>query len=493
MQQSLLRVLFLAAEAVPLIKVGGLADVAGALPKALRALGHDVRVVLPLHPTLRDLVAGTSPVASFPLNTQTGAQEAIVFQYAVAGLTYYLVDGPPLRAADAIYHFHVEQDAVKFVFFSLAALELTRVIGWKPNLVHANDWHTGAAVYWLRAVGARDPFFAEVATIITVHNLPYLGDGAEEALHLFNLSPDDRLEALPLSWLPDWARDALLPLALASADIITTVSPSYAAEILTSEFGCGMDRFLQTRIDNLIGILNGLDTESWDPNQDRALAARFDLRNLDRREKNKKALQRQFGFSAQTGTPLLGIVSRLDHQKGLDLALTALSHWAEQERQAVVLGTGTPELESQYRELSERYPKQIAVTLEYNAALASRIYAGADMLLMPSRYEPCGLSQMIAMRYGCVPVVHAVGGLRDTVRDVDLGSGTGFAFSESQPGAITDALDRAGKLFLRQRRWQAIQRRAMRQDFSWLKAARAYSAAYHRAIALHSSRSRIYD
>jgi len=488
---SPLRILFLAAEAAPLIKVGGLADVAGSLPKSIRALGHDIRVALPLHPPLHDRVAGQEPVACFALNSASGSQEVKVFSLQWDGVPFYLVDGSLLRVSDVIYHAQVEQDAPKFVFFSLAALELTRRLDWKPHLVHANDWHTGAAIYWLHMKGRDDSFFVDVSSLITVHSLHYLGDGAEEALRLFGLSPMPKVDSPSLSLLPDWARDALLPLALTYADMIVAVSPTYAQEILTPDFSCGLESLLQARVDRLRGIINGLDTERWDPAHDTALEVRFDLNHLEKRARNKAALQRQFGFAPQTDTPLLGIVSRLDYQKGLDLALPALTRWIEEGGQVAVLGTGDQELERRYRELAERYPAQMAVVPGFHPELASRIYAGTDLFLMPSRSEPCGLSQLIAMRYGCVPVVRATGGLRDTVRDAALGRGTGFVFTEVTPGAIVEALSRARSLFAQPRRWRAIQRRAMRQDFSWRKSARAYVTAYQQAMALHDSQSPI--
>jgi starch synthase len=370
-------------------------------------------------------------------------------------------------------------------------LELARALDWKPHLVHANDWHTGAAIYWLQTTGRSDPFFGPVATLITVHNLPYLGDGAGDALRGFDLLERGEENTSPSAWLPEWARDAILPLALAYADIITTVSPSYAEEIRTPEFGCGLENLLQARRKRLHGILNGLDTKQLDPARDPALESSFDSSHLERRARNKQALQQQRNL-AQTRAPLLGVVSRLDYQKGLDLALPALARWVEEGGQVVVLGTGDPELEKQYRELSGRNPTQVAVALEYNAKLASRVYAGADLLLMPSRYEPCGLSQMIAMRYGCIPVVRSVGGLRDTVRDVESGRGTGFVFSGVNGEGMAEALKRARAVFAQPRRWQVIQRRAMRQDFSWGKSARAYLVAYRRAMTLHNSRSLVH-
>jgi starch synthase len=473
------RILFLIAEAAPLIKVGGLADVAQALPRELRALGHDVRVVLPLHPPLRELVGDDQPIATFQISARAGLQDARVYAKPVERDVIYLVDGPPLRAADAPYHSRPEEDAPKFVFFSRAALELARALGWKPDVVHANDWHAAAAIYWLQTKGKSDPFFAETGALITVHNLPYLGDNAGDALREYDLIPDDE----PL--LPDWARDAILPLALARADIITTVSPTYAAEIRTAQFGCGLEELLQARADRLRGILNGLDARRWDPARDAALAARFDVNRLERRRHNKAALQEELELKPQPDVPLVGVVSRLVHQKGCDIAAPALAQWAERGNQFVVLGRGDESLENQFRELSERFPDRAAAAIRFNAGLASRIYAGADMFLMPSRYEPCGLSQMIAMRYGCIPSVHAVGGLRDTVRDVADARGTGFVFSDDTAAAITDALNRAAALYAQPRRWQALQRRAMRQHFSWKKSARAYLAAYRQAMVWH--------
>ncbi|MEW5718694.1 MAG: glycogen synthase [Chloroflexota bacterium] len=479
---SPLRILFLAAEASPLVKVGGLADVAGSLPAVLRELGNDIRVVLPLHPSLRELTRDATPIARFPIPTQFGAEEACAFRLTSKRFAapLYLIDGPPLRGSDTVYHSYVEQDFSKYIFFSRAALELARAIDWKPTVVHANDWHTAAAVYWVQTAGRSDPFFADVATLIAIHNLPYLGDGAANALAQYGFPPSNH----PL--LPDWARDALLPLALAHADMITAVSPTYAAEIQTPEFGCGVEQMIRARADHVRGILNGLDPVVWDPARDKSLGARFDATTLNRRARNKRALQKQFGL-AQSSAPLLGIVARLDHQKGLDIALPALASWADHGGQTIVLGTGNPDLEQHYRELAVRAPARSAVALKFDARLANQIYGGADLLLMPSRYEPCGLSQMIAMRYGCIPVVRAVGGLRDTVRDVARGRGTGFVFFESTPEAIIETLQRAQALFVQPRRWQVVQRRAMRQDFSWRTSARAYVAAYRRAITFHNS------
>ena len=287
--------------------------------------------------------------------------------------------------------------------------------------------------------------------------------------------------------MPDWARDAILPLALAHADMITTVSPTYAAEILTPEFGCGLEHFLQSRADHLCGILNGLDTETWDTTKDRTIAANFDWRNLEQRARNREFLQKKFGFSAHTRVPLLGIVSRLDYQKGLDLALPALAGWAERGGQAIVLGTGNPDLEDQYRGLSAALSRtsgnRVGVQCGTRRAHLRWRRPAADALpLRTLRLEPndCHALWVRPSGTGCRWIARYI-------RDVALGRGTGFVFSEPTPEAIAEALSRARALFAQPRHWQAIQRRAMRQDFSWRKSARAYLAAYRRAMSVHHS------
>jgi starch synthase len=475
----------LAAEADPFLKVGGLGDVAAALPVQLRKFGLDVRLALPLYPQLQPLIQESRPLARFEVSSSEGPIAAQAFEIQLDTLPVYLVDGGPIRTGDAVYHSLPQEDASKFLFFSLAALELTRSIDWVPDVVHANDWHTAASIYWLGIGGRKAPFFARAATVLTVHNLPYLGTGIGSALALYGLPTAGEVRGGLDASFPEWAGEAILPLGLACADLITTVSPSYALEILTSEFGCGLERFLQSRADRILGILNGLDMEKWDPATDPDVGTHYDASHLQRRDENRRALRQAFRLAGEGREPLVGIVSRLDPQKGLDLALPVLEEWVNQGGSAVVLGAGDRSLEEGYRALAERHPNRMGTVLGYNGQLASQIYAGADLFLMPSRYEPCGLSQMIAMRYGCPPVVRATGGLRDTVRDVSAPRGTGFVFEAATSDALWQGLTRAREWFESANRWRRLQRTGMRQDFGWRAPARAYLSAYRQAIRNH--------
>ena len=474
-----MRVMFLAAEAAPFFKIGGLGDVAGSLPRALKALQPDldIRLVLPLHDTLDRERFPLQPVAAFTVPHRNGPILAEAYT-TPWDIPIYFISGAPIVLEHGVYAAHPSQDGPKYAFFSLAALELARVLGWKPDIVHAHDWHTAPAVYAVALRREHDPFWTHTHTVLTVHNLPYLGQGAGPSLQAFGLPP-----APAESGLPDWARNLPLPLGLWAADAITTVSPTYAREILTPEFGCGLEDFLRTRADRLTGILNGLDTTSWDPAHDPEVPHPFTADDLAPREANRRALRDEVRLPDPQGrVPILGAVSRLTPQKGMDLIPQALTLLEDLPWQAVLLGSGDEEIAAAWQALAARYPDRVRVVIGYDPGLARRIYAGADMLLIPSRYEPCGLVQMMAMRYGCVPVARETGGLADTVLDFDLypRRSTGFLFPEATAKSLAFALRRAFALFAAPRRWTALQRRGMRRDFSWRASARAYERLYER-------------
>lgn len=474
-----MKVWFLAAEAQPLVKVGGLGDVAGTLPPALRRLKGkpDVRLVLPFHQEIRDKDLSLTPVAAFTIGHVDGAVAVEAYSTDVDGLPVYLISGKPVVDAPPVYSSDGKRDGNKYVFFSLAALELARALDWQPDVLHAQDWHTAAAIYALAKWYRKDPFFEHTATLLTVHNLPFLGHEAEGALRDYGLPPARG------SALPDWAVHMPLPLGLLTADKINTVSPGYAAEMLTPEFGAGLEGFLLTRKKDLLGILNGLDMESWDPQKDKAIPYRFGSDSLAKRKNNKAALQGEAGLPQESKTPLLCIISRMDNQKGIDLAVEALKQVVALDWQAVILGTGDPDLEEQVRQLELDHPNRIKAYITYDGALARRMYAGTDMILIPSRYEPCGLTQMIGMRYGCVPVARATGGLRDTIIDYDQDrQGNGFLFKQATAAALAKTVRRALETYTDQRRWRGLQLRGMGQDFSWQRAAEKYLDLYELII-----------
>jgi len=469
------RVLFLAAEAVPLVKVGGLGDVGGSLPRALSARGIDVRVVIPDSLPPGDDRHARRPVAEFSVAAGHGEERASVSEVEADGFPFLLAGGAPIPRSGRPYGNGIEEDAPKFAFFCRAALELCRRTGWKPDLVHAHDSHAAPAAAWLSAA-SDDPFFSGTASIVTIHNLPYMGTGAGAALADYGIPTDGE-------GLPDWARGALLPVGIARADEISTVSPTYAREILTPEFGCGLDALLRRREDRLTGIVNGLDLAAWDPATDTTLARRFDAARLDAREENRRALRRELGLDADAEAPLVGIVARLDPQKGFDVAVPALARWLESGGRLAVLGAGDPGIEARLAELAAAHPSRAAVRFRFDEELARRIYAGSDFFLIPSRYEPCGLTQMIAMRYGSVPVARETGGLADTIRDAASPAGTGFLFGALEADAISGALERARALHGNRSAWRSLMLRGMAEDFSWTRSAKAYEALYARAAA----------
>ena len=468
-----INILFLAAEAEPFVKVGGLGDVAGTLPRALRAISNeniklDVRLVLPYHTVIRPDTLRPLGIYSIPRGSSDVQVEA--FEGSLDGMPVYFLNGEPIRASGSVYSSNNKLDGEKYTFFSLAALELPRQINWTPDIIHANDWHTALAAYG-NLVRRWDEKTRRVSSIVTIHNLPFMGPDVSENLEAYGLP-------LAKTDLPDWARVMPMPLGLWASDAIVAVSPTYAREILHEEFGCGLQDFLMNRTDSLRGILNGLDTASFDPETDSTLAVNFNADSLSLRPRNKAALQERVGLPVNPDVPVLGMVTRMDVQKGVDIALKGLRMLGKQNWQLVLLGAGDPRLEAMAKKLQEEMPDRIRVETRYDARLARQIYGGADVFLMPSRYEPCGISQMISMRYGCLPLVHAVGGLHDTVTDGE----TGFAFVEAKVKPFNDAIRRALSLYTNRERWAEMQKAGMALDFSWPHSARQYLELYKKLV-----------
>ena len=470
-----LNVLFLAAEAEPFVKVGGLADVAGSLPLALRALSNldrpgqqiDVRLVLPLHRVLRAESATLRPVVEFPVYRRGRSLPARVFEMSMAGMPVYFISGEPISNATTVYSQDPALDREKFAFFSLAAMEMARRMEWQPDIIHANDWHTALGLYALRSQRS-DSKMKRVHSVLTLHNLPFMGGDGTDVLAAYGLVPSTD-EALP-----GWARTQPLALGLWSADEVVAVSPTYAHEILTPDFGCGLDGYLGSRSASVTGILNGLDVAAWNPQTDACLSEKFSAATLSQRSSNKTALQRQLGLQEDLHIPILAMIGRIYQQKGLDIVPNVLRQLTDLPWQFVLLGSGDPILENVMRSLQLEFPERIRTVIRFDAGLSRLIYSGADMLLMPSRYEPCGLAQMIAMRYGCVPVVRATGGLKDTVAE----GKTGFLLQAAQPAAMLEALRRALAMYASPVNWENFQRNGMAEDFSWTRSAAQYAQLY---------------
>lgn len=475
-----LRVLFVVAEASPFVKVGGLGDVAGSLPSALKGLPQmpDVRVVLPFHRTINKEEFTLSTTATFSICNNTGPFQIEVWETEVNGVVYYLVSADPIMGAERVYSDDNYKDGIKFTLFSLATLELGRFINWRPDIFHAHDWHAAPAIYAMKTDWGADGFYENTSALLTVHNLPYLGTGADKALKAFGLPPALR------GILPRWARRLPLPLGLLSADKINTVSPGYTAEILTPTYGVGLHKFLRTRQKDLSGILNGIDVEEWNPATDKALVENYSCETLENRRINKKHLQREVGLVPIPDVPLLAFIGRMSRQKGVDLMWNTLPRIADLPWQMVILGTGEETYENKVRRLTDKYPDRIRAIVRYDSELASRIYSAADAIVIPSLYEPCGLVQMIAMRYGCVPVARAVGGLRDTIRVYGESSkSTGFLFQAANPRVFADTIRKAMVVYHSPERWEGLQRCGMSQDFSWTRAAREYYQLYESMVA----------
>ena len=476
-----LRVLSVASEAFPLVKTGGLADVVGALPGALAPLGIEVTTLLPGYPSVLDRLAGTKRVQRWP--DFFGGPATLVSAEA-AGLKLLVLDAPHLyRRAGNPY---VDADgkdwpdnAERFAALAFAAAEIGRGLAGvdAPEIVHAHDWQAALAPVYLRfAAGART---TTPGTILTVHNLAFQGLFPADLLATLRLPPD----SFALEGVEYYGRIGFLKGGLALADRITTVSQTYALEIQGSALGMGLDGLLRHRAHALTGILNGIDTEVWDPAADPHLAARYDADRLDARARNKAALRRRFVLADDAPGPLFAVVSRLTAQKGLDLLLAALPRLLAEGGQLALLGAGDAGLQDAFAAAAARHPGRIGAVFGYDEAVSHLIQGGADAILVPSRFEPCGLTQLIALRYGAVPIVARVGGLADTLIDANdaalaAGVATGFQFGPVDTGALQAAIARAARAWRDLPLWRAIQQRGMATDVGWRRPARQYAELY---------------
>ncbi|MGA2181943.1 MAG: glycogen synthase GlgA [Bryobacteraceae bacterium] len=466
------RILMVAPEATPFAKTGGLADVIGALPAALHASGQHVAVVIPWYRGVR--LAGSPKEAFRDLRVFIGPREyrVNIFETVERGVTFYLVSCPPLFDRAGLYGEHsvdYPDNHIRFGVFCRAALDVARHL-FLPDILHCHDWQSALAPIYLRYAFAADPTFLGMRVLFTIHNLGYQGLFPPEALHDLGLG-DDIFQPNVLEF---FGRVNLLMGGLHFSDAINTVSRGYAREIQTPEFGFGLDAFLRARAGRLSGILNGVDYQAWSPQTDVNIARNYSAANLPGKSVCKRALLEQLGLPTGDLTrPVIGMVSRMVNQKGFDLLAEAADDLLAEDILLAVLGSGEPAYEKLFRDLAAAHPEKVGVHIGYDNALAHRIEAGADMFLMPSYYEPCGLNQIYSLRYGTVPIVRAVGGLEDTIDET-----TGFKFHDYTGEALLTAVRRALDVYADRPRWQEMMRRGMKQDFSWEFAASHYAALY---------------
>jgi starch synthase len=479
-----LRVLFVAAEAVPYVKTGGPADVIGALPQALRKLGHDVRLAMPFYKSIdpdRWRITTVREDLAVPMS-QRSEQVRVRETTRSDGMPVYFIDAPHYFQREKLYGYH--DDGERFILFCRAALEFARAIGWAPDIIHCHDWQTAIIPNWTQTLYRGDALFAETATVYTIHNLAAHGNFGYRILEVAGVAQEGFL----YSDLPELANVVdLMGRGILFADVINTVSPSYAREILTPEFGERLDPLLRERKDRLYGILNGMDTHENDPAADTSIASGYDAFSLEKRRPNKAALQRSVNLPVEELTPLIGMISRLSDQKGFDLLEATILPLLDQNIQLVVMGTGDQHYHEMFQRLVMHYPRQVAIRFTFNNELSRQIIAGTDMLLMPSRFEPCGLTQMLAMRYGSIPIVNHTGGLADTVQEFDpmLDTGNGFSFKRYDPFQFFAAVVRALEAYRFAESWSDLMQRAMLADNSWDASAEQYIALYRRAQELH--------
>jgi len=477
------KILFATSEVYPIVKTGGLADVSRSLPRALKSLHHDVRIIVPAYRQAVAVAGKLNPITRVKLLTG----EATILEGILPGslLKVWLVDYPPLYGRSGDPYLGPDgtswrDNAERFAFFSRVVVEIAlnrAKLSWQPDIVHCNDWQTGLVPALLTLETDRP------ATVFTIHNLAYQG--------LFPYSTFAALD-LPRSWwsftaLEFHGRLSFIKGGLVFADRVNTVSPSYAKEIQTPEYGCGLHGLLSHEKDRLSGILNGIDTKDWDPGSDPYLIKTYNKQTLKGKSENKAALQKIFRLPQDPKVPLIGLIGRLVHQKGIDLVIEALPEIMALPVQMVLLGSGDASYEDLLFDLSVKYPKQLSVRIGYDEALAHMIEAGSDMFLMPSRFEPCGLNQMYSQHYGTVPVVRRAGGLADTVIDANDANqkakiSTGIMFENMDVTELLIAIERALELYLNNKVWKTIQLTGMKQDFSWRHSAKQYELLYKQTL-----------
>ena len=472
-----MKTLFVAAECAPFFKTGGLGDVAGALPKALKEKGTDIKVVLPFFTKMpqryRDQL---QDLFSYDVYVGWRKQYCGVKYLQMNGIDYYFLDNLYYFDRPELYGYF--DDGERFAFYQQAVIELMEKIDFIPDVMHLNDYHTSFIPCLLKEKYRWIQKFSKIRTVLTIHNIEFQGQYDRGILYALFGMGSERYDdgSIRFNDCVNFMKAGIL-----YADRVTTVSPSYAEEIKTPEFGAGLDVILRMESGKLSGIVNGIDYDTFDPTKDPALFANYDQRHLDKKIENKVQLQKYLELPVRPEVPVIGIVSRLTYQKGFHLLLQEMDNLLQFDVQLVLIGTGDPNFENQFRHFGEKYPTKTSIQIAFDVTLAQKVYAGADMFLMPSAFEPCGLSQMISMRYGTLPIIHEIGGLRDTVEPYNpiTNEGTGFGFNIYESFYLMNAMKQAIELYQNHPDiWRGLMREAMSRDFSWDGSSEQYLELY---------------
>ena len=478
-----MEIVFVASEMVPYASTGGLGDVLGSLPQEIAKLGHRVSIFIPRYKRVAQQGFALEPVEEnlhVPLGSEV--ETASVFFHQFGELNIFLVAHSDFFERDELYGTpmgdYPDNDR-RFTFFQRAVIEALKRLKLKPDVIHCHDWQSGLIPVYLKTLYQGDPFFKKTKTVFTIHNLAYQGNFPPDSFPLTGLSWDEfRLERLEF-----YGKVSFLKGGLIYSDVLTTVSCRYAEEIQTQGFGCGLESVLSRRREDLVGIMNGINPEEWDPERDPVIRAGFSARNLEGKKVCKAELQKENHLKPGSQIPLFGFVGRLAEQKGIDILAPLVEEMARENWQLVILGTGEEEYHKLLRLLHKRHPEHLGLNITFDPKTAKRIYSGADFFLMPSRYEPCGLGPMFSLRFGTIPIVRETGGLVDMIQkfDANTGKGNGFIFSGYKPEDLLEAMRRAVDIYRDEKLWTKLVRNGMACDFSWAQSARQYAAVYERA------------
>lgn len=484
-----MNIAFVASEVVPFAKTGGLADVAGSLPIELTKLGHDVKVFMPKYYSVDEnkfKLTSETWIGKIPVRVADEIHNVKIFKGLLddSKTEIYFIDYPPFFNRHTLYTDDADEDE-RFILFSKAVIELIQRLYWQPNIIHLNDWQTGLIPLLIKDNYSWDKLFKKTATVYTIHNIAYQGDFPEETYLKAELDP--KYFKTPGA-IEENGRLNFMKAGITFADAITTVSEKYAEELQTPEFSFGMDTILKNRKNNFYGILNGIDETVWNPKVDSFIPHKYSLKTLAGKKKNKVELLKKFNLPLDAKIPLIGIVSRLASQKGIDMIISSMEYLLKLDIQWVILGSGEQQYEEELSEIAKNNPDKFSVHLGYSNELSHLIEAGSDMFLMPSQFEPCGLTQMYSLNYGTVPIVRNTGGLADTVFDWDEQiskgetNGNGFSFNDYSGYALTDAIERAVYSFHNKKLWKQIQTNGMQTSFAWEVSAKKYISVYEKAL-----------